>query len=337
MSTHRDRPLVSVIILNWNGRDYLRKCVDSVLQSNYPKDKLEVLVVDNHSTDRSIELVKKMPGIRTIENVENLGFCEGNNVAIRQSRGELIILLNNDTYVDKQWIDEIVKVAEDPEVGVIGTKILVAKTSVIESVGFYVQDLFQIKSIGFGEEDACQYETVKEVDYVSGVSLAIKRRVIEQIGLLDPYFYSYGEDCDWCYRARKVGYKVVVAPKAVIYHYGATSWNKRPLRKTYLGERNRLYLSLKHFQDVNPISYIYGCFRFELRDIMRVLKKATITQRHRGLNGKRLLKICIREFVVRRLAQTYVMIIFPRLRRLTLEKDRELFRSGIISKSRLED
>jgi GT2 family glycosyltransferase len=207
----------------------------------------------------------------------------------------------------------------------------------MESMGYYVQDLFRIKSRGFGEEDTGKYDAVEEVDYVSGAGLAIKRMVIEQIGLLDPYFFSYGEDCDWCFRAKKAGYKVVVAPKAVMYHYGVTSWKKRPLKKTYLGERNRLYLALKDFEDVNPVLYFYGCLRYDFEDVMRVLKKTTIAQRYRDLRGKTLLKTSISEFVFRGLAQIYILISFPRIRHIALKNSHEIFESNVISKGQNEN
>jgi len=154
MFAYRGRLLVSVVILNWNGGDYLRRCVESVLETDYPRNLIEVIVVDNGSTDGSAKSIKKMyPQVKLIENKKNLGFCVGNNVGINKASGDLIILLNNDTIVDNGWIREILKKAKDPKVGIVGCRLYFPQTKVIQVIGFRSKFLGYMEAIGSGEED----------------------------------------------------------------------------------------------------------------------------------------------------------------------------------------
>ncbi|MCS7367302.1 MAG: glycosyltransferase family 2 protein [archaeon YNP-WB-062] len=271
---------VSVIILNWNGGKYLIECVDSVMKTDYPSDLLEVIIVDNGSTDGSAELAKKMyPQIKLIKNKRNLGFCIGNNIGIKNSSGDIIILLNNDTIVDKHWIKEILKCAQDPSVGIIGCRLYFPGTKIIQSLGFRMKFLGYYENIGAGQEDKGQFYEASCVDYVSGAALAVKRKVLDRIGLLDPMFYAYHEDADLCYRAKRAGYKVVTS-NAIVYHYGSLSWNKFLIRRMYLSERNRIYFILKHFSPEKLLKFI---FEYPIRsfkvNLCKYIKGETLLQK----------------------------------------------------------
>ena len=281
---------VSVVILNWNGGDYLIRCVRSVLETDYPKNLLEVIVVDNGSTDGSARSVKKAcPQVKLIENKENLGFCVGNNIGIRSATGNLIILLNNDTVVDKGWIKEILKRTSSPEVGIVGCRLYFLGTKIIQTLGFRMKFLGYWESIGAGQMDYGQFDVVVDVDYVSGAALAIKREVIEKIGLLDPEFYAYAEDLDLCYRARKAGDRVVIS-NAIVYHHGSASWDRLPLKKAYLNNRNRLFFIMKHYSPKTLLRYV---FEYPIRsfkvDLCRFIREETVLQRvtARSKNMKR--------------------------------------------------
>lgn len=274
LAADRTLPLVSIIVLNWNKRKYLKRCLDSVLNTDYPR--IEIMISDNGSTDGSVELInKEYHSVILIENTTNLGFCEGNNVAIKRAKGDIVVLLNNDTWVDKNWIKEIVKAASDPKVGVIGCKLFFADTNVIQSLGYHLHLLGHHINRGLLKVDDEKFETEKvtAVDYVTGSALAIKRSVISKIGLLDPTFYAYFEDADWCYRAKDAGYKVVVAPKAIVHHFGSVSWNNFSFKKVYLTERNRFYFILKHYYGLtllkaltlHDLKYICQLIKTELR------------------------------------------------------------------------
>ena len=275
-----DRTRVSVIILNWNGGNYLMRCVKSVLEADYPKDLLEVIMVDGGSTDGSAKSVKRMfPRVKIVQNHRNLGFCVGNNIGIANASGNLLILLNNDTIVDKNWVYEILKIAKDPQVGIVGCRLYFPETRIIQSLGLKTKFIGYWASIGAGQEDNGQFNDVNDVHYVSGAAMAIKKDVLKRIGLLDPNFYAYAEDVDLCYRAMKAGYRVVTS-NAIVYHYGSLSWDYFPLRKEYLNARNRLYFIMKHYSPKTLLTYIfeYPLKSFKL-DLHRFLKRETVLQR----------------------------------------------------------
>jgi len=304
VSRDRSLPYVSVIVLNWNGRKYIRKCLDSLFKTEYPKHKLEIIVVDNASTDGSQEIVEKeYPDVVLIRNRENMGFCGGNNIGIRKATGDLIILLNNDTIVDRNWIIEILKEAKDPKVGIIGCKLLYSPGKIIQSCGWKEKFLGYWEDIRAGQ--ALKEVTGvggREVDYVCGAALAIKREVVEKIGLLDPHFYAYVEDVDWCYRAKRAGYKVVTS-NAIVYHYGSASWHRFPLKQFYLIYRNKVLFICKNYPRFALLKYFLEYpIRFTAEALLRSLKKETLIQKilfKTGCNG-----------ALRKLLKTYFLNIF---------------------------
>lgn len=274
---------VSIVILNWNGGKYLKECLDSVLKTDY--QDLEIIVVDNASTDGSQELVKKCyPQVILIENERNLGFCVGNNIGIKRATSNIIILLNNDTIVDRSWVKEILKCAQDPRVGIVGCRLYFPGTKIIQSLGYRMKFLGFWESIGAGQEDKGQFDKVGCVDYVSGAALAVKREVLDKIGLLDPAFYAYCEDVDLCYRARRAGYKVVTS-NAIVYHYGSLSWDRLPVRKMYLVQRNRIYFILKHYSPKTLLRYVveYPVMSFMV-NLCRFIRGETGLQKTATLN-----------------------------------------------------
>ncbi len=238
-------PLISIIILSYNGKEYVRECLNSVLKTSYPL--LEVIVFDNKSNDGSQQLVKDIfPSVTLIESSVNLGFSLGNNFAAEKSKGDIIVLLNQDTYVDKNWLEEIMKAMESNEVGVVGCKIYYPNTKIIQSIGFNVHPAGYTLPIGGTEEDNGQYDEIDEVDYVAGTALAIKRPIMEKIGLLDPA-YTYYEDTDLCFRVKEAGYKIIIAPRAIVYHFGSVSFGKNSLKHSYLAQKSRVKFVARHF------------------------------------------------------------------------------------------
>lgn len=273
-----ERPLVSIVILNWNGEKCIRDCLDSVLRTEYPS--FEVIVVDNASTDGSKDLIKNLyPQVNLIENRENLGWCIGNNIGIREAKGDIIVLLNNDTIVDKNWIKEIVNEARNPDVGVIGCRLYFPNTNVIQSFGFRKVSLEIYENIGGGQVDNGQLNDIRDVDYVSGAAMAVKMEVLEKIGLLDPNFNAFHNDVDLCLRAKKAGYRVVMS-NAKVYHYGSFSWNKFPIRKILFFHKDRLYFIQKHYAPRILLQYLtIEQIKILTRNLLRFLRKETVLQR----------------------------------------------------------
>lgn len=171
------------------------QCLKSVFKANYPNELLEVILVAGGSTDGSVEASSSLfPKIKIIETLKNLGFCMGNNVGIKKASGDLVILLDNDTIVDKNWFNEIVAVSNDPQIGIIGCRLYYPETKIIQSLVIQTKFVEYWASIGAGQEDIGQFKDITAVEYVSGAALAFKREVLNKIGVLDSHFYEYVED-----------------------------------------------------------------------------------------------------------------------------------------------
>jgi len=215
-------PKVSIVILNWNQKDKTLACLHSLKKISYPH--YEIVLVDNGSTDDSVSAIRKeFPEIKVIENRRNLGVAGGRNVGIGyvQKEGtDFLLFLDNDTIVDKDFITEMVKAGENDErVGILTGKIyFYSEPKKIWCAGCSL-NLYRrhISAIGYDEIDKGQYDELREVDHVAGCCLMIKKKVIDEIGLLDQNFIEYfTEDTDWCLRAKKKGYKVVYVPQSRI-------------------------------------------------------------------------------------------------------------------------
>ena len=210
---YQNFPMCSVIVLNYNGKNHLKRCLNSLLKQNY--QNYEIILVDNASTDGSVNFVKKnYPRIRIIENKKNLGYAEGNNTGIRVANGEYIVILNNDTEVDNEWLRELtVKARDEEKVGVVGGKIYwMNEPNKIQSIGgklhIWNNFLFFGTRLGANEIDVGQYEEQREIDYAMGCAFLIKKKVLDKIGLFDSEYFIYNEEIDLQYQVKKIGYKM---------------------------------------------------------------------------------------------------------------------------------
>jgi len=242
---------VSVIILNWNGKRFLKTCLDSLRKQTF-KD-LETIVVDNGSSDGSVDFVKvDYPEVRVIALDKNYGFAKGNNIGIEEALKDkdvqYIALLNNDTKVEPQWLEELVKVAEsDEQVGSCQPKMLsLANPKMIDALGILITKNGRAIQDGYGTKDTRQYNQVKEVFGACAGAALYRREVLLQIGLFDEDFFSYYEDVDLALQARLAGWKCMYVPKAVVYHRHSATLGKTSPFKLYLLERNRYYYIIKN-------------------------------------------------------------------------------------------
>lgn len=264
-------PPVSVVILNFNGARFVKRCLGSVLNSDYPD--FEVLFVDNASSDGSVELAQRLfgtvPRLQIFHNSENLGFSEGNNVGARRATGEYIVLLNNDTEVDACWLKELVRVMEsDPMIGVAQCKLLfMHDRGLIEGAGAFID----VYGYGFGrglEKDRGQYDRVEEIFYANGAAMAIRRGAVygfsEGRGIFDPSYFAYYEDVDLCWGMWLRGYKVVFAPRSVVYHFRAASSSKYPVLTVFHHCKNRIMTLIKNYSLRNLIRYLPPLLILEL-------------------------------------------------------------------------
>lgn len=235
---------VSFIIVSWNSRDLLVKCIDSIL-SRKLKIRYEVIVVDNASTDDSAETVRvRYPGIKLIENKENFGFAKSNNIGIRSSSGKYVCLINSDVEVLESCVDKLYDFMEsDPSVGIVGPKIVGRDNLVQRScMGFpTLWNLFsramaldllfpRTKLFGSYMMTYCTHDSVREVDVINGCFWMVRRKTMLCVGLLDETFFIYAEDIDWCRRFKQSGARVIYYPFAEAIHYGGGSSKNAPIR-----------------------------------------------------------------------------------------------------------
>lgn len=243
-------PLVSIIVLNFNGKDHLKTCFESLKRQTYLN--YECIMVDNASVDGSIEYVKKnFPWVKVIQNKENLGYAGGNNVGVKQVNGDYIVILNNDAEVDAHCLEEMVRVVQsDSLIGICGCKMLDSnrKTS-ISSVGSSCDIYGFPYPIGAGEMDNNQYRLVTDVFLIAGAGFIIKSGLWNKLGGFDSKYFVYMEECDLCWRAQLVGYRVVVNPSATLYHpaIGATTGKLAYAKKRYFMERNTQRTLIKNY------------------------------------------------------------------------------------------
>jgi GT2 family glycosyltransferase len=239
------RPLVSMIILTRNHLEHLEDCFKSIMNLKYPC--LEIILADNASTDGSADFVQeKFPSVRVLRFDENYGFAEGNNRAIKQSRGDYIFLLNPDTKIEPDCVNRLMEVMEkDKSIGICMPKMLMFdEPSVINSAGIIANKILQGRDRGAWELDCGQYDKENQILGACGAGMFIRRNLFEKIGYFDRFYFTYYEDLDFSIRAWCSGYKVNFVPQALVYH------KYRPFRKDILNEyidhRNRLRMMLKN-------------------------------------------------------------------------------------------
>lgn len=242
--------LVSIVIVNWNGRKFLGPCLTSIFSQEY--SPFEIVLVDNGSTDGSVEFLKeKFPSVKIIKNDKNLGFAEANNQGIDASRGDFILTLNNDTELHAGFLSELMSSAIDSEgsTGMWAPKILsLSDRNVIDSVGgllIYRDGL--AKGRGRLEKDRGQYDSAGEVLFPSACAALYRKKLLEEVGGFDADFFAYCEDTDLGLRARLAGWKAASVPRAVVYHYYSGTGGRYTPFKACLVERNRLWVAIKNF------------------------------------------------------------------------------------------
>jgi GT2 family glycosyltransferase len=276
-------PLVSIIVVNWNGMKFIEDCLSSLEKQTW-KNR-EFILVDNGSDDGSAELLKKwakrVPRARTILLSQNTGFCKANNFAFAEAGGEWIALINNDAVAEADWIEELLR-RGDPErrVGMLGGKILFDEPKgVIDKAGHLIYWDGQNRGRGTMERDVGQYDREEEILWPDACAALYHRKVFEETGGFDEAFFAYGDDADLGMRARLLGWKAWYVPRAVVHHrHSATAGAYSPL-KIMLVERNRLLLAIKNFPLLLLLSNPYWSIR-------RFLGHAYAASKRRGAAGQ---------------------------------------------------
>ena len=285
-------PKVSIITLNWNGKDDTLECLASLKKLDYPN--CVIVVVDNGSIDGSASAIRaQFPEVTIIENKENLGYARGFNTGLQyayKQGADYFLILNNDTIVDPPAVSELVKAAQGHEkVGFVTGKVYWhAKPDVLQTVGRYSDPKKLVgRLVGSGETDHGQYNKEREYDFVDDVFLLVKREVYETVGGYDSHFFLYFEETDWCARVRKAGYSILFTPKARLWHkgnIGGPSTDLSPLRHYYL-TRNEI-IFLKRNAPVRKFRKIVCLYLWKHTvTILRLIKHRTFKHASAHLRG----------------------------------------------------
>jgi GT2 family glycosyltransferase len=261
----KESPLISVIVVNWNGLKFLQECLASLEKQTWKN--LEFILVDNGSKDGSAEYIRawteRIPNAQAIFLTRNSGFCEGNNIAFAKARGEWIALLNNDAFAEPDWIEELVAHGDPANrIGMLGSKILfVEPKGVIDKAGHLIYWDGQNRGRGTMEHDVGQYDRDEEILWPDGCAAMYHRRLFEETGGFDESFFAFGDDADLGMRARLLGWKAWYVPTAIVHHrHSATAGAYSPL-KIMLVERNRILLAVKSFPLLLLVSNPYWLAR----------------------------------------------------------------------------
>jgi len=281
MSNSSSNPLVSIIILNYNAGNLLSECVRSVFKTTY--DNFEVIVVDNASKDDSHKKCKmEFERIQLIENTQNLGYCEGNNVGIKKAKGDYIVILNPDTMVEPTWLDELLLAHDIFGDGVYQPKLLsMENPKKFNSAGNMIHVFGFGYSRGKDEDDIGQYDKPEVMGYASGACLFTSSKIINKIGLFDSFLFAYHDDLDLGWRAAQIGIKSHYIPKSIVYHTDSFSFKWSP-NKFFLLERNRHYCLLTSYSRITFLKILPALILVEIAILVLYLSKGLLRSKIKG-------------------------------------------------------
>ncbi|MBI4552049.1 MAG: glycosyltransferase family 2 protein [Candidatus Latescibacteria bacterium] len=285
-------PSVIAVVVNYNRRDDTLECLDSL--QRVPSPALDVLVVDNGSSDGSVEAIRaRFPGVTVIEAGTNLGYPGGNNLGIERAleRGaEYLFILNNDIVVDPDIVQALVDVAEhDMAVGMVCPKVYYYdRRDVIWSAGSRIDMRTGTPLLrGCGEVDRGQYDAECPVEVIDGCAILVTRRLCEQVGLIDPTYFAYYEDTDWAIRATRAGFRIIYTPRARAWHkVSATnrSGTARSPFQVYYHIRNHL-LFLSRYSRITTGKHVemWGTVAFNVLKVLVGYDRERSLARLRGI------------------------------------------------------
>ena len=239
-------PKVSIIIVNYNGKELLQKCLDSLLKVNY--DNFEIILVDNNSTDGSVEFItKNYPSLIIIKLDSNKGFAEPNNVAAKISKGKYLLFLNNDTVVTPNFISEMVKVMETDKKIAICQSLLLKPDGSVDSSGDFIDHL------GVVYNSKTEIDEIREVSSARGASMLVRSDIFEKLDGFDQKFFITFEDVDLCWRSWILGYRVLIIPTSIVYHEGGITIKKIKSEIAFHGFKNQLAMKITNFEPILAI------------------------------------------------------------------------------------
>lgn len=244
---------VSIVIVSWNQGEYTLACLRSVYESNL-KD-YEVILVDNGSFDDTVQRVKKgFKNVKIIQNNKNLGYAKANNQGVKATKGEYVILLNNDTVVEPDAFQKLLDfMQQNKGVGVAQAKLYwMSDKTRNDLVGTFLTPTGLVYYFGYGKKDNKKYKKIRSIFFAKGAAMIIRKEVFDKIGYLDEDYVTYFEEYDFCWRVWLAGWRVAYVPEPVVYHYLNISGSK--LKKPYafyLNNRNRIMTLIKNLEFKN--------------------------------------------------------------------------------------
>lgn len=260
---------MSVVIVSWNAKDFLEKCIVSILHENVDNN-IEIIVVDNGSSDGSQDMIRsQFKKVKLICNTENLGFARANNIGLRLALGNYFFLINSDVVVLPNSLDPMIRyIKEHQGIGMLGPKILNPDMSLQRSCrGFptlwnlfcralALDTLFpKVKLFGGRSMTFWEHDSIKDVEVLSGCFWLLNRKAVEEVGLLDEDFFIYAEDVDWCKRFMLAGWRRVYYPLVQAIHYGGGSSDNSPIRFFLEMQRANLHYWKKHHGPLGQITW----------------------------------------------------------------------------------
>lgn len=239
--------LVSIIVVTYNSQEYIESCLQSVLKTDHPN--FEAIVVDNGSTDETLEMVRKFPKVRLIKTKRNLGYAGGNNLGVQNGKGEYVAILNPDTQVSPGWLEPLLKAVNQPRIGVCQPKVMLAQDKkTINLSGKTVHFLGFDWLTDYGKKDSSMIQ--REIVSFSGSAFLVSKEIFQNLGGFDPDYFMYYEDGDLSWRLRSAGYKILFVPESVVYHhykFQPKEKYQQARQKFYYLERNRLVTLIKNY------------------------------------------------------------------------------------------
>ena len=238
-------PRIGALIVTWNRRADVLECIDSVKRSSYPR--LATYVVDNASSDGTYEAIAAQhPDVNLMRSEENLGFAGGNNLGLSwalEDGLDAILLLNDDILIAEDAVVRLIERSDDPEVGVVSPKVFVhSDPQTIWAAGGLVDSRGAAVQKHYGELDRGQADEPSDIDYAVGCAMLVKTEAIRHVGLMDPRYYMYYEESDWCRRMRRAGYRILYVPESRAWHKVSMNGHIRNHAPYYFARNRLLYL-----------------------------------------------------------------------------------------------
>ncbi len=253
-------PKVTISLLGWNSKKYLKRAFDSILAQDYPN--IEMLFIDNASQDGSVDFVRQnFPEIKVVANQKNVGYAAGHNLGIERAQGKYVVCMNPDIELTPAFLQRAITILENhPQIGALGGKLFKMlpdgkQTDILDSTGFQIFRSRRVIDRGHGDKDQGQYDRQERVFGLSGALLVLRKKALEEIRLGQEYFdvdfENYKEDIDLCWRLNLAGWECMYAPQVVAYHERGTGLGEKASARNILLEKRKHGYRAKYFSFKN--------------------------------------------------------------------------------------